>query len=117
FGNWNPFGAMAGAGLFGFADALQLRSNEAIHALLLFVALLAMLFAIRSAIQRRMMAAIVTAGVGVLFLVWYLMADEVPRQFVNYAPHIVTLLVLAFATQRLRPPATAGTPYRKGEAH
>jgi hypothetical protein len=27
----------------------------------------------------------------------------------------VTLLVLAFASQRLRPPAAAGEPYRKGQ--
>jgi ABC-type uncharacterized transport system permease subunit len=40
----------------------------------------------------------------------------VPRQFVSVTPHIVTLLVLAFATQRLRPPAAEGKPYRKGEA-
>jgi len=35
FGNYRPGGLLAGAGLFGFADALQLRDSTAIHALLL----------------------------------------------------------------------------------
>ncbi len=30
-------------------------------------------------------------------------------------PYIVTLLVLAVATQRLRPPAHVGLPWRKGQ--
>ena len=32
-----------------------------------------------------------------------------------YAPQLVTLVVLAVASQRLRPPATAGEEYRRGE--
>lgn len=40
FGNWRPGGLAAGAGLFGFADALQLRSRTAVVALLLLIALL-----------------------------------------------------------------------------
>jgi simple sugar transport system permease protein len=30
-------------------------------------------------------------------------------------PYVVTLLVLAVATQRLRPPAADGKPWRKGQ--
>jgi len=40
----------------------------------------------------------------------------VPSQFVFFLPHLTTLLVLAFATQRLRMPAADGLPYRRGEA-
>ena len=40
---------------------------------------------------------------------------EVPNQFVGVTPNVVTLLVLAFATQRLRMPAADGLPYRRGE--
>ena len=35
FGNWRPGGLAAGAALFGFSDALQLRSRTAVVALLL----------------------------------------------------------------------------------
>ena len=38
FGNWRPGGLAAGAGLFGYTDALQLRrGGESVHALLLLV--------------------------------------------------------------------------------
>jgi simple sugar transport system permease protein len=117
FGNWNPFGAMAGAGLFGFADALQLRSDEAIQALLLFVALLAGAFALRAGFGRRTVPAVALAAVAAGFLIWYVASDEVPRQFVTFTPHLTTLLVLGFASQKLRMPAADGQPYRKGEAH
>jgi simple sugar transport system permease protein len=30
-------------------------------------------------------------------------------------PYVATLLVLAFASQRLRPPAADGLPYRRGQ--
>src|SRR4051812_41024993 len=44
FGNWRPGGLALGAGLFGFSDALQLRSRSAVVALFLLVAVI--LFAI-----------------------------------------------------------------------
>jgi ABC-type uncharacterized transport system permease subunit len=33
------------------------------------------------------------------------------------APYLMTLIVLAVASQRLRPPAHAGLPFRSGEDH
>jgi general nucleoside transport system permease protein len=118
FGNWNPFGAAAGAGLFGFTDALQLRSDEAIQGLLLFVALLSAVLALRAFfIQHKPVSGGVLVATSIGFLTWYIVSDEVPRQFVTFTPYVVTLLVLAFATQRLRPPAWNGRVYRKGESH
>ena len=35
FGNYKPFGIFDGVRFFGFADALQLRSPEAVHGLLI----------------------------------------------------------------------------------
>ena len=51
-----------------------------------------------------------------LFLAWYLTTDEVAREFTTMAPYVMTLLVLAFASQRLRMPAADGQVYRKGSA-
>lgn len=115
FGNWLPLGVAGAAALFGYADALQLRSESAVHGLLLFVALLLVAGAAWAAWRRRFTRAGVMAGMGVVFFFWYTTTDVVPTQFVFFTPHLVTLLVLAFASQRLRPPAAAGRPYRRGQ--
>ncbi len=117
FGNWNPFGALAGSALFGFTDAVQLRSDPAVHALLLFVAMVAGVLAIRSFLLGRTRGAVVLGAAGLAFFVWYLTSDAVPGEFVSVTPYVVTLIVLGFATQRLRPPGAVGQPYRKGESH
>ena len=41
--------------------------------------------------------------------------DTVPAQFVSILPNVATLVVLALFSQRLRPPAADGLPWRKGE--
>ena len=115
FGNWRPGGLAAGAGLFGYADALQLRAGSAVRALLLLVALLLVLVAVRQALRRRVPLAVAGLLLGAAFFLWYLVVDTVPSQLVGFTPHLVTLLVLAVASQRLRPPAADGQPYRRGQ--
>jgi ABC-type uncharacterized transport system permease subunit len=115
FGNWRPTGVAAGAGLFGFADALGQRDEGAVHALLLAIALAVGAIALVQLYRRRAVAGAAFAAVAIGFAWWYLASDEVPREFLRVTPHVVTLLVLAFATQRLRPPAADGLRYRKGE--
>jgi simple sugar transport system permease protein len=116
FGNWRPGGLAAGASLFGYADALQLRSPAAVHALLLFLAIVLALIAVRAVVRRRMLTTAIGAGFAVLFFAWYFGSDTVPGEFVTFTPHLTTLLVLAIASQRLRPPMWDGLPYRKGMA-
>ncbi|HEY4421651.1 MAG TPA: ABC transporter permease, partial [Pseudonocardia sp.] len=55
------------------------------------------------------------AVVGAVVYAVYYSIDTVPREFAAYAPQLVTLLVLAVASQRLRPPAADGVEYRRGE--
>lgn len=116
FGNWRPTGIAAGAGLFGYSDALQLRSDKAIHALLLFVAIALALTAFRLLFRRRVYFAPAVAVLAGLVYWWYSVTDKVPNEFITITPYLVTLLVLGLAAQRLRPPAADGRPYRRGQA-
>ena len=119
FGNWRPGGVLMGAGLFGYMDALQLRGGgEALHALLLLISVLLVGIGTwqilrRQAHVRGILA--VAGGIGVAIL-WFV-TDSVPSDITAFAPHLTTLLVLAFASQRLRMPAANGKVYRRGEGH
>ncbi len=116
FGNWRPGGLVAGSGLFGYMDALQLRrGGESVHALLLLVGLLLLAATVYLALRQKTRGAMVAGllAVGVLF--WFIRTDEVPGDFTGLTPYIATLLVLALASQRLRMPAADGRPYRRGQ--
>ena len=117
FGNWNPYGVLGGATLFGFADALQLVGREALPKLFLFLAIVAAIMAIRGLLKRSMGSAIGAGVAAIVFLVLFLTVDEIPEPLTKSAPYLLTLIVLAAASQRLRPPAHAGLPYRSGEDH
>jgi simple sugar transport system permease protein len=114
FGNWRPGGLAAGAGLFGYADALQLRSSAAVHALLLVGAIALGIMTVLSIRRGSMVGSIVLGAIAAGLLVWYLLTDSVPPQFAFMTPYVTTLLVLSLASQRLRMPAADGLPYRRG---
>ena len=117
FGNWRPGGMLLGSSLFGYTQAMQLRSGgESLHALLLVVFVILLAVAALQLVRKNRTQAVLSGLLGVLFLVWYLSTDKVPREFTTMAPYVTTLLVLAFAAQKLRMPAADGRPYRKGSA-
>ena len=116
FGNWRPGGLLAGSGLFGYTDALQQQTPPStVHALLLVVAVILLLVAAWAAYRKLVTRAIVSAVIGGLVLLWYATTDSIPAQFATYSPQILTLLVLAVASQRLRVPAADGIPWRRGQ--
>jgi general nucleoside transport system permease protein len=115
FGNWRPGGLALGAGLFGYTDAMQLRGSDAVHALLLLLAIALAVLAVIQFRARRPVLAGVAVVLGVAFGWWYFASDRLPPELVGAAPYVVTVLVLALAAQRLRPPKADGKIYRRGE--
>ncbi len=116
FGNWRPGGLAAGAALFGYTDAVQSRQGStSVHALLLVVAIGLLLVAGVPALPAPADAAASSPLVAAaLVFVWYATTTTLPGELVTYTPQIITLLVLALASQRLRMPAADGLPWRKG---
>jgi general nucleoside transport system permease protein len=126
FGNWRPVGIAIGSSLYGFVEGVRLCcSGETIVALVLLVSLaLAALAFTQLVVRRNVRAFVGTIVVSGLFAAYFIQgklndtADkqfEVPREFTYMAPYVLTLLFLAFASQRLRPPAAAGKPWHKGD--
>ena len=117
FGNWRPSGMLLGAGLFGYTDALQLRAGgEAVHALLIVLAVVLLGVAIMRFRAGRRVPAVVSLVGAALFAAWFFTTDSVPADFTRMTPYVTTLLVLALASQKLRMPAADGQIYRRGSA-
>lgn len=108
FGNYRPSGTAAGSLLFGFAETLRLRDQNAPHALLLFVTMVLVLFAVRALYRRRWKVAAGMAVAAVALGSFYLNVDRVPNQLPQITPFIAVLVVLLFATRRLRIPKASG---------
>ncbi len=116
FGNWRPAGIGAGAGVFAFAESLTQRTGTApVRALFLLATLVALGMAILLFTRRRVSQAIGVLVLAALAYVYYLSTTKINNQIVYITPYLVTLLVLTFASQHLRPPAAEGRPWRKGD--
>ncbi|MET9799472.1 ABC transporter permease [Streptomyces sp. NPDC006368] len=116
FGNWMPGGLALGAGLFGFTDSLKLRGGaENVHAMLLLLAILLVALVIWQLYKKKYTSAVIAAVVSAGLFVWYASTDKLPSQFVDAAPYVTTLLVLALSAQRLRMPKADGLPYKRGQ--
>ncbi len=117
FGNWRPLGVAGGAAVFGYSEGVKLVASDSLTALFLFVSLVAGMMLIGALFRKKIITAITALVTGGLFLTAYLTVKEVPQSLTQSVPYVATLVVLATATKRLRPPAQAGIKYRPGEGH
>lgn len=117
FGNWRPSGILGGAAVFGYSEGIKLVAGGSITGLFLFILIVSSIIGLISLLQRNIKRGSTGIGIGVIALIAYLTVTEVPESLTQSLPYVITLVVLATASQRLRPPAKAGVPYRPGGAH
>ncbi len=86
------------------------------RALLLAVGVLALAVAVWQLRRKAIGVGSFALAGGIVLILVYLSIDQVPGDFTAMTPYVITLLVLAFASQRLRMPAADGQTYRKGSA-
>ena len=115
FGNWRPTGVLAGSFLFGFTDALRVRQSTSVHAILLVIVILVLLFAMWKLFQRNYKVFGISALSSLIVGVIFLKVPKIPDEFVTFFPNLATILVLVLLAQKLRPPAMLAVPFRERE--
>lgn len=117
FGNWRPSGILGGAAVFGYSEGIKLVAGGSITGLFLFIFFVSAIVGFISLLRRQIKRGSTAIGITVISLIAYLTVTEVPESLTQSLPYVITLVVLATASQRLRPPAKAGVPYRPGGGH
>lgn len=116
FGNWMPAGTAIGAGLFGYAQGITLRTNPGdLVRTLLLAAAIGLILLVLWMLEQRNYAPAGTVAVFAAVALWAYFAAESPNnQLVFITPYVVTLIAVSIGAQRLRPPAEEGIPWFKG---
>lgn len=117
FGNWRPGGILAAAFLFGYPSGIALRDldGSSTHAMLLVIAVAMAGISVWAFKQGKRADATLALVLGLGVFVWYLLSDTAPAWLPNSMPFAIVILVLIFASQRLRMPAADGLIYRRGD--
>jgi general nucleoside transport system permease protein len=116
FGNWMPGLLTIGALLFSFSQSVGFQLGFESRALIGAVGLAFVLAAVWSVGKKRFASGAIVAliGAGVL---WFAFSNEtINDSLIKALPYLLTIIVLAVASKRQRPPAAAGIPYIKGQA-
>ena len=116
FGNWMPAGTAIGAGLFGYAQGITLRTGpgDLVRTLLLAAAIGLVMLVLWMLMSRNYAPAGTVAVFAVVTLWAYFVAQSPNNQLVFVTPYVVTLIAVSIGAQRLRPPAEEGIPWFKG---
>ncbi len=128
FGKWRPVQTMLACLLFGFADALTIQLQGVPVSILSFrIAMAVLIFLILwfiahqlSFLNRNRIVELVSAAVVWVIILRVIYAItrgsqnlEIPVQFIQMIPYVVTIVVLAGFIGQSRAPRALGTPYQK----
>jgi len=125
FGKWRPVQTMLACLLFGFADALTIQlQGVPVSVLILRLGIFLFSFVIlwfiaQLFVKQRWLAAVLSLALGVVVAIFgrYLTRGfdmvEIPVQFIQMIPYVVTIIVLAGFIGQSRAPKAIGIPYEK----
>jgi simple sugar transport system permease protein len=125
FGKWRPVQTMLACLLFGFADALTIQLQGApVSVTVLRVAIavggFVLIWFIAQMFVKRMVPALIVSFIGATVFAFVLILRtrglgnvEIPVQFIQMIPYIVTIVVLAGFIGQSRAPKAIGIPYEK----
>jgi simple sugar transport system permease protein len=126
FGKWRPVQTMLACLLFGFADALTIQlqgvpvSVIVLRVGIFLLSFFVLWFIVRLFVKRKMIGLVISfwLGLGLALLGSYLITKgidkvEIPVQFIQMIPYIVTIVVLAGFIGQSRAPRAIGIPYEK----
>jgi simple sugar transport system permease protein len=125
FGKWRPVQTMLACLLFGFADALTIQlqgvpvSVMVLRVGIFLCSFIALWFIAQLFVKQRWIAGISSlalAVVVVLFARYFTRGVnmiEIPVQFIQMIPYVVTIIVLAGFIGQSRAPKAIGIPYEK----
>jgi general nucleoside transport system permease protein len=125
FGKWRPVQTMLACLLFGFADALTIQlqgvpvSVLVLRAGIFVVAFAVFWFVAQLFVKQRWIVAVLSVALGLAIALFgrYLTRRidmvEIPVQFIQMIPYVVTIIVLAGFIGQSRAPKAIGIPYEK----
>lgn len=126
FGKWRPVQTLLACLLFGFADALTIQlqgvpvSVKVLRVGIFLLSFFVLWFIVQLFVKQKVIGLVLSLvlGLGMAVLGSYLTTRgiskiEVPVQFIQMIPYVVTIVVLAGFIGQSRAPKALGTPYQK----
>jgi general nucleoside transport system permease protein len=116
FGNWMPGLLTIGALLFSFSQSVGFQLGFESRALIGAVGFAFCLGALWSIGTKRFISGAIAIIMGFGVLLFAATNKTINDSLTKALPYLLTIIVLAVASKRQRPPAAAGIPYIKGQA-